>query len=65
MLVVFARQGKPVEDDEHNLLRQKLEAMAREKAQPEYAARRKLKAYQEIADHQISVIWSSMNGYAR
>ena len=39
--------------------------MARERAQPETAARRKLEAYQDIADRQISVIWSSMNGYAR
>ena len=63
MLVVFIRYGNPIEDDERKLLRNNIESSNGHANSPLNAAERKLKAYQDLADRQVSIIWRAMNGY--
>ena len=67
MLHVFAKYGRPIESDTWALLRKKIEAVYKEQQDQskdeETSFLKRMRAYDEITDHQIDHIMRTMISY--
>ena len=68
ILHVFIKYGKPIEDDARTLIENKLTAVYQQKqfgaTDDEIAFHRRMRAYGEISDRQLSEIVRSMMSYS-
>ena len=63
MLAIFIKYGKPMEDDEKILLRNKLSEICQERQDEGLKLERKIKAYGDMADLQVKEILRTMRAY--
>ena len=63
MLTIFAKYGKPMEDDEKTLIENKLIDIFQESQDEGLKHERKLKAYRDMADLQVKEIIRTMRAY--
>ena len=63
MLAIFIKYGKPMEDDEKILLRNKLSEICQERQDEGLKLERKIKAYGDMGDLQVKEILRTMRAY--